>query len=104
MNTTLLFLKSYLSRDQFQEALAWIKAREKRLFLAESKLWAWDTETTPTDPSWEQVKAEAEEAGWTIVGSTFWDPSMTLRGNEKALEGLAELSVARENRGSRRAS
>lgn len=102
IQTTLVFLKSFLSRDRFAEALEWVKAKDRRIYLPDEKLWVLDLETTPSDPCFEFALAEVRDAGWTIVGSTFWDASLPLRGNEAALASLSELSVESKNRNNHR--
>lgn len=91
--TTLVFLKSFLSRNRFEEALAWVKSFpvESRLYLPEPKLWVLDLESTPADIHFENILEEVSGVGWTIVGSTLWDTSLPLRGNEKALVALSNL-------------
>lgn len=96
--TTILFLKSYLSREKFADALVWVKDQPRRLYLPDHKLWALDTETTPEDPAWSSVLESVEGAGWKIVGETLWDADRDLRANQKAIEGLADLAVEREER------
>jgi hypothetical protein len=96
--TTLVFLKSFLSRDKFADALAWVKAQDNRLYLPDEKLWVLDIQTTPSDPAFEDELDAVRDQGWTIVGSTLWDPSLPLRGNEVALSNLAELAVEASNR------
>jgi hypothetical protein len=93
IQTTLVFLKSFLSRDRFADALDWVKSQEQRLYLPDKKLWVLDLQTSPSDPALENALEEVRDAGWTIVGSTLWDASLPLRGNEKALSSLAELAV-----------
>ncbi|MEQ1761594.1 MAG: hypothetical protein ABL984_00480 [Pyrinomonadaceae bacterium] len=100
--TTLVFLKSFLSRDRFADALDWVKARERRIYLPDDKLWVLDLETDPTDPGFENALEEVRESGWTIVASTLWDASLPLRGNEKALSALSELAVEHQNRNIKR--
>lgn len=96
--TTLVFLKSFLSRGRFIEALDWVKAQERRLYLPDEKLWVLDLMTSPSDPAFEDALDRVRDCGWTIVGSTLWDASLPLRGNEKALASLAELAVEAQNR------
>lgn len=93
MRSQVLFLRCFLSRDRFQDALAWIKSQESRVFLPESKLWAYDPQTTEDDPAWEFVLSEIEEEGWRVVGETAWEPDRPLKSNIAVLEGLAALSV-----------
>jgi len=96
--TTLLFLKSFLSRDRFEDALAWVKAQDNRLYLPEEKLWVLDLDTNPDDPSFEDELDSVREEGWTIVGSTLWDPSLPLRDHAVALASLADLAVESQYR------
>lgn len=91
--TTLLFLRSFLSRDRFDAALAWVKAQDNRLYLPDEKLWVLDLDTNPDDPAFEDALDSVREEGWTIVGSTLWDPSLPLRENAVALRSLAELAI-----------
>lgn len=98
MNTTLVFLKSYLSRNAFTEALAWIKSRSNRIFLPEEKIWVLDIEESPESPLFEEALDEVREEGWTIVGTTLWDSSIPLKGNEVALRSLAELTIEHRHR------
>lgn len=100
--TTILFLKSYLPRDKFQEALTWVKAQPKRLFLGDSKIWVLDTETTPTDPGWRDVIEGVTQAGWKVVGESLWDVERPLADNKVALEALAGLAVEREEQANAR--
>lgn len=102
IQTTLVFLKSFLSRDRFADALEWVKAQERRLYLPDEKLWVLDLQTSPSDPGFETSLDEVRDSGWTIVGSTLWDASLPLRGNEKALASLAELAVENQNRNNHR--
>ena len=95
MNTTLLFLRSTLSKEKFEQALAWVKAQEKRIYLPDEKLWVFDTGTTPDDPSWIRIREEVEEAGWHIAGETLWDVNDEFRDNLPKLRGLAESAVER---------
>lgn len=98
MNTTLVFLKSFMSRDKFASALEWVKAQPSRIYLPNEKLWVLDLELPSTSPRLDDALDEIRSNGWTIVGSTLWDPDLPLRGNEKALASLAELSVENANR------
>lgn len=98
MMTTLVFLRSFLSRDRFETALAWVKAQPNRLYLPDDKLWVLDLETNPDDPAFEDALDDVRSEGWTIVGSTLWDPSLPLRDNAVALRSLAELAVETQTR------
>lgn len=102
MKTTIVFLKSYLSRDKFGAALDWVKSKPKRLFLADLKVWALDLETTPNDENFEIVVQEIEAAGWKIIGETFWDPELNLKANSRIVERLAGLAIEREERANKR--
>lgn len=96
--TTLLFLRSYLSKDRFTDALRWVKAQENRIYLPDIKLWCLDIQTTPADALFEEHLDDIRATGWSIVGSTLWDTSLPLRGNEIALQAIAELAVETVNR------
>ena len=101
-NTTILFLNSYLSKDKFADALTWVKARPRRLWLPDQKVWAYDTQTLPSDPAWDNVLQEVADAGWKVVGETLWNSDLDLKANQKVLEGLAELATLREEQSNQR--
>jgi len=101
MNTTLLFLRSFLSKEKFEQALSWVKSQEKRIYLPDEKVWVLDTGTTPDDPAWMDIREEVEEMGWTIVGETLWNVNLDLRADIQKLRVLAESSMDRIKGGHR---
>ena len=94
--TTILFLRSYASANQFRDALAWVKAKPRRLFLNNSKLWVLDTQVTPTDPAWTTIIEEVKKSGWIIAGESLWPEDLSLKENAVALDALATLVAQRE--------
>lgn len=102
--TTLVFLKSYASRDKFAGALEWVKAQpsHKRIFLGDQKVWVLDIETTPSDPSFKQAIKEVEAQGWTIIGETLWDPELPIRDNQRAIGVIVDNAIIREANGKAR--